>query len=118
MLVFCIRLFGEVILLGAVGVHPVDLGVAFPVGVEGDLLAVQRVPWPLIGTRVAGEIGLARAISVHRVDLRVAVTLGLESDLHVVWRPVGGSFKRQSGGEEERSEFIRVRTSCGLAYFC
>ena len=78
---------GEVGLIGAVGVHRVDLDVSISSRAEGDPLTVGRVRRPEVVRRVVAQVRLIRAVGVHRVDLEETVAVRGEADALAIRGP-------------------------------
>src|SRR5919112_839127 len=70
----------EARLVGAVGIHHVDLVGVIAVARKSDLLAVGRPSSKLIVCVVCGETCLVGAVGVHYVDVIVAIAVARKSD--------------------------------------
>src|SRR5207244_3349923 len=91
--------FCQVALVGAVGLHDVNLVIAVAVGSEGDLLAVGGPNRPIVQGGVMRQPADLAAVGVHDVNLQIATPPTAKGDLLTVGRPtgivVGGDFAGQ-----------------------
>src|SRR5439155_24304155 len=97
---------GQLLDVGAVGVHDVDVHGAVAVGGEGNLLAVGRPAGVGVLGVAAGQVAGAFALGVDQPDFRVAGALGDDQERRLVVLLVAlrGGGARQGGGGAQESE--------------